>query len=387
MTTAKATFKEFREDDLQGWSARVSYNILFSIVPLMIFFTALSGFVARAVGSDDTMDRVTEWLFNNMGTNEANTVRDPIQRVVEGNNGGLLSVGAVLALWGGKNAVAAVMKALNATFDIEEGRGFIKRNLVAMGLTVALGIAITLVSAVFLAGAAFAESALDRIGLGETWQTAWQYLRWPVIVAILIVAVALFYWAAPNRDAPFKYLTPGSVLAVIGWGLATVGIGFYFANFAGYAGGTYGALGGVLAFIFWVNLMILILLIGAELDSVLLKQKGVVAVESEPAQGRARTHHPSVSPFPAFQSSAPGFVPTTAVAGASSIPPTPASTHDVSSVPRGTSQFSSGSSGKRTASAKKKQQSTRLLSITMGFAKFLIRVRRMLKRFSGSKKR
>src|SRR5215217_9236260 len=111
--TAKATFKQFREDDLQGRAAEVAYNLLFSIVPLLIFLTSLSGFIARAAGTDDSMQRITNWLFDHMGTSQAQAVRDPIEKVVQSSHGGLLSVGAVLALWGGKNAVAAIMKALN----------------------------------------------------------------------------------------------------------------------------------------------------------------------------------------------------------------------------------------------------------------------------------
>jgi membrane protein len=376
VATAKATFKEFQADDLQGRSAQVAYNVLFSVVPLLIFLTALSGFIARAAGVDDAMDSITTWLFDHMGTTQANAVREPIETVVKSNNGGLLSVGAVLALWGGKNAVAAVMKALNVAYNVEEGRSFIKRNLVAIGLTVALGLSITLVSAVFLAGAGIADNITERIGLGETWQLVWSYLRWPVIAAILIVAVSVLYWAAPNRDAPFKYLTPGSVLSVFGWGIVTAGIGFYFANFAGYAGGTYGALGGVLVFLFWLNLMALILLIGAELNSVLLAQKAMPVVEkdaskssasSSPSAATGTSTKPVVSPSPAQ------FATATA---------TPTPTQPVSSVPRGTSQ-----AGFTASSKPSKSQSTWLLTLTMMFARVLLSGRRLMKRFNSSDKR
>src|SRR5262245_34270419 len=124
VTTAKATFKQFREDDLQGRAAEVAYNLLFSIVPLLIFLTALSGFIARAAGTDDSMQRITNWLFDNMGTDQAQAVKDPIEHVVQSSNGGLLSVGAVLALWGGKNAMSAVMKALDIAYDVEESRSW-----------------------------------------------------------------------------------------------------------------------------------------------------------------------------------------------------------------------------------------------------------------------
>jgi membrane protein len=272
VSTAKQTFQDFREDDLQGRAAEAAYNLLFSIVPLLIFLTALSGFVARSAGVADSMQRITTWLFDHMGTNQAQAVRDPIEHVVQESRSGLLSVGAILALWGGKNAVAAITKGLNIAFDVEETRSWPKRTAVAIGLTIALGLALTIASAAFLAGSALATDLTDKIGLGQTWQTVWSIVRWPVIAVILVVAVSALYWAAPNIDAPFTWLTPGSVLTVLVWAIATVGLGFYFAHFAGYAGGAYGALGGVLAFIFWLDLMALILLIGAELNSVLLRR-------------------------------------------------------------------------------------------------------------------
>ncbi len=287
VTTAKAAFKQFREDDLQGRAAEVAYNILFSVVPLLIFLTALSGFIARAAGTNDAMQEITGWLFDHMGTDQAQAVREPIEHVVQSDNGGLLSFGAVLALWGGKNAVTAIIKALNVAFDAEETRSWPKRTGLAIALTVGLGLAMTLSSAVFLVGSGLAENVTEKIGLGETWLAVWSILRWPVIAVILVLAVSALYWAAPNTAASFKCLTPGSILTVVVWGIATVGLGFYFANFAGYAGGAYGALGGVLVFIFWIDLMVLILLLGAELNSVLACAVGTPA-QSEAVAGSSR---------------------------------------------------------------------------------------------------
>jgi membrane protein len=301
VTTAKEAFKQFREDDLQGRAAEVAYNLLFSVVPLLIFLTALSGFIARAAGTDDAMQKITTWLFDHMGTDQAQAVRDPIERVVQSSSSGLLSFGAILALWGGKNAVAAIMKALNVAYDVEESRSWPKRTGLAIGLTIALGLAVTLASAIFLAGSGIAEDVTRDIGLGETWLTVWSVLRWPVIAAILVIAVSALYWAAPNTDTSFKSLTAGSILTVVVWGIATLGLGFYFANFAGYAGGAYGALGGVLAFIFWLDLMVLILLLGAELNSVLASaadvpapKEGAEAVASAAQAETSRTPAQSV---------------------------------------------------------------------------------------------
>jgi len=272
VATAKATFKDFKDDDLQGLAAESAYHILFSVVPLLIFLTALTGFVSRQIGVGDVVPAITDWLQreSNLPRETQQAVLEPIVNTLRAQAGGFLSFGALVALWSGKNAIATLMKALNVTFDVEETRPWWKKQLVAIGLTIGLGLALIASSLLFLAGSFIGDTVFGWIGLGDTWATVWGLLRWPLILALLIVALAFFYWAGPNVDAPFKWLTPGSLLAVVLWGVATFGLGFYFANFAGYVT-TYGALGGVLAFIFWLYVMSLILLLGGELNSVLAR--------------------------------------------------------------------------------------------------------------------
>ena len=142
VATAKETFRDFREDDLQGLAAEVTYHLLFALVPLLIFLTALAGFVGRWVGQAEVMTRVTTWLREdaNLPPSAVATVLEPIENVVETQGGAFLSVGALLALWGGKNALAAMMKALNVAFDVKETRPWWKKTALAIGLTVALGL-------------------------------------------------------------------------------------------------------------------------------------------------------------------------------------------------------------------------------------------------------
>jgi membrane protein len=264
--TLKSLVAFVREEDLQGRAAEVAYNLLFAIVPLLIFLTALSGFIARASGTEDSMQSITKWLFDSMGSKTAAAIRDPIERVVRSNNSGLLSIGAILSLWGGKNAAAAVMKGLNVALNIDESRPYWKKTSIAIGLTIALGISVTIVSALYIAGEGFAANLTAKIGFGDTWRSIWSVLRWPLIAVILVVAVSVIYWLAPNADGTFRLVTPGAVITVVVWGVATIALGFYFTHFAGYAGGSYGALGGVLAFLFWLYVMSLILLVGAAVN-------------------------------------------------------------------------------------------------------------------------
>ncbi|MDP9354567.1 MAG: YihY family inner membrane protein [Chloroflexota bacterium] len=290
-STAKATFKDFREDDLQGMAAEVAYHLLFSVVPLLIFLTALSGFVSRMIGVQDAMSSVTDWLFANLPRQAAEAVEEPIRGVIANQSGSVLSFGALAALWGGKNAMSSLMKGLNIAFDVTDPRPWWRRTLVALALTVALGLGVIGASTFFLLGSVVGEALANLLGLGDAWTTVWGIVRWLLIVLLLIVALAFLYWAGPNVDAPFKWLTPGSVLAVLLWVIATFALSIYFRYFAGYTE-TYGVLGGVLAFVFWLYVMSLILLLGGELNAVLTQRydpQTQADIASDPAkQGSKR---------------------------------------------------------------------------------------------------
>lgn len=277
--TAKAILKDVQGDDVTGLAAEVAYHVLFSIVPLLIFLTAMVGVVSRAIGVDSVMDDITDWLFNSSGMPQqtAAVLQQPIERVVENEAGGVLTFGAVFALWGAKNAVSALMKALNVAFDVPEGRNWIVKTLIAIGLTIALGIGLTGASLLFLMGGQVGEAIAGALGLGDTWQNVWGILRWVLVPVLLVLALAVLYWAGPNVDAPFKWLTPGAVFAVVGWALATLLLGYYFQYAASYVT-TYGVLGGLMAFVFWLYVMAAILLVGGSINSVLLKLVGKPAV-------------------------------------------------------------------------------------------------------------
>lgn len=288
MPTAKAILKDVQGDDVTGLAAEVAYHVLFSIVPLLIFLTAMVGVVSRTIGVDSVMGDITNWLFNSSGMprETAALLQEPIERVVENEAGGVLTFGAVFALWGAKNAVSALMKALNVAFDVPEGRNWIVRNLTAIGLTIALGIGLIGASLLFLMGNQIGQGIAGAFGLGEVWQSVWGILRWVLVAVLLVIALAVLYWAGPNVDAPFKWLTPGAVFSVIGWALATLLLGYYFQFAASYVT-AYGVLGGLMAFVFWLYVMAAILLVGGSINSVLLKLVGERATPRKQPEGDA----------------------------------------------------------------------------------------------------
>lgn len=282
----KKMYRQAQDDDLMTEAAAAAYHILFAVVPLLIFLTALSGFVSRAIGQGDAVTEVQDWIFEQFPQSTAQAVQEPVEQVLTQQSGGLLSFGAVLALWGAKNAVAAMMKGLNVAFDVEDTRSWPRRNLVAIGLTVALGLALIICSVTLVMALTVWEEIVDALGLSESLASLSSWLRWPLIVVILLLALAAFYWAGPNVAVPFRGVLPGAVLTLVLWGIATLGLSIYFGYGGSYAS-TYGVLGGVLAFVFWLYVTSLILLIGGELNAVLL-QRGADAAAPEQREPRDR---------------------------------------------------------------------------------------------------
>lgn len=296
----KQTVKEFREDDLPGLAAQVAYHLLFSVVPLLIFVTALSATISQAVGIDDAVNDILDWLFERLPPATVNAVAEPLRDVLSTEAGSFLSLGAVLALVSARNAMGSLMKALNVAFDVKETRPWWKQQLIAVGLTVALGLGIIASSAFFLLGAQIGAALTGPLGLGGAWGTVWNLARWPLIFVLLASALAFLYWAGPNVAAGFKWLSPGSVLAVVLWGLVTLGLNTYFRYFGGYAA-AYGVLGGVLAFVFWLYVMSMVILFGGELNA-------VVARRYDPATQADVASHPadaSDAPATATKDAAP----------------------------------------------------------------------------------
>ena len=195
---AKQTFKDFQEDDLPGATAEVAYHVLFALAPLLLFIAALTGFFSNAVGVNDVMDDVTKWLARNLPPETAAAVIEPIEKVLHSQSGGILSFGVVTALWGGKNAMGALMKALNVAFDAKETRPWWRRQLIAIGLTFGLGFALIFASLAIIMGSSFGNWLAGQVGLENTWQAGWVYLRWPLVVGLVSVALSLLYWAAPD---------------------------------------------------------------------------------------------------------------------------------------------------------------------------------------------
>jgi membrane protein len=263
----KNLWREIKEDDLQGKAAQIAYHLLFSIIPLLIFLTALSSFISQRIGVDDAMNNITDWVRDRLPAESRAAVIDPIEETLQSSAGGFLSFGAITALWGGKNALVAIIDALNTVFEVEEGRPWWKKQVVAIGLTILLGLSSIAGSAALLLSSSVGSDIAERIGLGGFWTSAWRWLQFPLIAALLVLVVATVFWKGPNVEHSFRKMLPGAIATVVLWAIAAFALSIYFAQFAGYLDGAYGALGGVMAFVFFLYVMSLITLIGGQISA------------------------------------------------------------------------------------------------------------------------
>lgn len=263
-SVAKQVFEALKEKDFSGVAKQIAYDILFSLAPLLIFVTAAAGAVTQVVNSDlqNPAAPVLDWMQRTLPSDAASFLQEPIANALSTDPGFLLSFGAIFALWGAKNAISSIIKGLNMAYDIEKDeRSFIRRTLIAIGLTVGLALLVGVAGVIFVLGTGIGEDIASGIGLGGAWNTVSTWLRWPLIAVVIVVGVALVHSVGPNVDADFKWFMPGATFSVVTMGIATVLIGIYFSFSGGYSE-AYGAFGSVLAFVFWLWVMSLLIVLG-----------------------------------------------------------------------------------------------------------------------------
>jgi membrane protein len=268
----KRTFTEFKDDNLTDWAAALTYYGVLSIFPALIVLVSVLGLIGSSA---------TQPLIDNLGSVAPGPAKDIFTSAIknlQGNSGAsgvFFIIGLAAAIWSASGYISAFMRASNAIYDMEEGRPIWKTLPVRVGLTVLLMV-LTAISAVAVTlSGGLAQQAGNVIGLGDTAVQVWNIAKWPVLVLFVSFMFAVLYWAAPNVKQPgFKWLSPGSVLAVIGWIIASVAFAFYVANFGSY-NKTYGALAGPIIFLVWLWISNIMILLGAEFNAELERGRAI----------------------------------------------------------------------------------------------------------------
>jgi len=268
----KRTVHEFREDNLTDWAAALTYYGVLAIFPAMIVVVSVLGLIGESA---------TQPLIDNLGSVAPGPAKDIVESSLkniqgsQGTAGVLFVIGLLGALWSASGYVAAFMRASNAIYDMDEGRPVWKTLPVRVSLTLVLLVllAVTTVAVVLTGG--IAHKVGDVIGLGSTAVTVWNIAKWPVLLLVVSLMFALLYWAAPNvKQAGFRWVSPGGILAVVGWLIASGAFALFVSNFGSY-NKTYGALGGVIVFLVWLWISNIVILLGAEFNAELERQRAI----------------------------------------------------------------------------------------------------------------
>ncbi|MGE3961823.1 MAG: YihY/virulence factor BrkB family protein [Dehalococcoidia bacterium] len=266
MDFIKDLYREFQEDDLMGGAAELAYRFLFALFPFFIFLAALSGYVTSWLDVQNPTDEIVSSIGDTLPADASGVLEEQLRGVLDNSRGGLLSFGAIAALWAASSATKTVMKWMNRVYNVREDRPFLKKQAVGLGLTLVGALGFILGAAVLIGGQVAGSEITEQIGLSGAWGTVVSWARIPAALLLLMAAMAVVYWVTPNAGLPFAWITPGAVLFVVTWIVATIAFAFYVANFANYQA-TYGALGGVIILMLWLYITALVLLLGGKINA------------------------------------------------------------------------------------------------------------------------
>jgi len=270
----KRTVAEFRADNVTDWAAALTYYGVLSIFPALIALISIISLAGQsAVGP----------MLTNLNAFTPGPAKDILANTLHGleqhqqAGGFAFVIGLALALWAASGYVAAFMRAANAIWDVPEGRPIWKTLSLRVGVTIVTVLVLAIGAVAVVVTGPVAERAGDLLGLGSAAVTAWDIAKWPVLVLLVGLLLALLYYATPNvRQPGFRWVTPGGLLAIVVWIAASALFSLYVATFASY-NKTYGSLGGIVVFLIWLWVSNIAILLGAEFDAEMERQRQIQA--------------------------------------------------------------------------------------------------------------
>ncbi|SNB48018.1 YihY/virulence factor BrkB family protein [Geobacter sp. DSM 9736] len=259
----KRVVAKISEDSCTIYAGAIAYYLLFAMFPFFLFLTTLIGYLPFPGLLESILD-----LMKRVLPQEAFTLlQDNIKALFGNKKGGLLSLGFLLALWSSSSAITSIMDIMNRLYRVKEGRPFWKVRLFAIMLVTVLSLLFILAIVLLIFGPTIGALIARLAVLGETFRLAWNILIWPVILFMLVLALALTYYITPDVKQNWKWISPGAVIAIPIWLLASFAFSYYVNNFGSY-NKTYGSIGAVIVLLLWLFITGFIMLVGAEINSV-----------------------------------------------------------------------------------------------------------------------
>ncbi|MFH0811059.1 MAG: YihY/virulence factor BrkB family protein [Pseudomonadota bacterium] len=255
-------YHELDHDDALGMAGQLAYFASLSIFPFLLFLLSLIAYLPIP----DLAGRLLAYMSEIVPAQAMQLVERIIIPVVAEQHGSLLTASGLFSLWTASSAVSALSGLMNRAYDVPETRSWFKRKPIALGLTLGLSVFIIIALALLVVGPRLAHTVADHVSLGSAFELAWLAAKWPVVFIIVSFALAVLYYALPNVDQRWHWMTPGSVVATFLWVGFSEGFAYYVRSFASY-NKIYGSLGAVVVLMIWLYLSGLALIIGAELNA------------------------------------------------------------------------------------------------------------------------
>ncbi len=272
---AKRTLAEFADDQLSDRAAALTYYSVLAIFPGLLVVVSLLGLVGKSA----TQPLLTNFL--DVAPSNVKQIIEPELTKLQGahTSAGFAAIlGIVLALWSASAYIAAFMRASNVIYDVPEGRPFWKTTPTRVGVTLLIVVMLVASALIVVVSGGLASHVGQVLGIGSTAVTVWNIAKWPVLLIIVILMISILYWVAPNakRQRGFQLISPGGVIAVVVWLIASALFAFYVANFSHY-NKTYGSIAGVIIMLIWLWISNLAILFGAEFNAELERGRAAAA--------------------------------------------------------------------------------------------------------------
>lgn len=278
----RQTARQFGRDQCTDLAAALTYYAVLSLFPALVVVMSLLGVLGQGQRTADAILQIIDDISPGAAVE---VLRQPIEQLVNAPSAGLtLVAGIVGALWSASGFVGAFGRAMNRIYEVDEGRPAWKLRVQQLLLTL-VGLVVAAAVALLLAvSGPVAEAVGGYLGVGATGLAVWNIARWPALLVLVVIGVAMLYYISPNvRQPKFRWISVGAAIAILTWVCASLGFGFYVANFGNY-NKTFGTLAGVIVFLLWLWLTNLALLFGAEVDAELERgrqlQAGIKAEET-----------------------------------------------------------------------------------------------------------
>jgi membrane protein len=281
LAAAKRTLGEFADDQLTDRAAALTYYAVLSIFPGLLVVLSLLGLLGTQ--AKPLVDNLTQAAPGNV----QQLIKPVTTNLQNGHGaaGAAAIIGLVLAVWSASSYIAAFMRAANVVYDVPEGRPFWKTTPIRIGVTVLIMVLLVASALMVVVTGGLASHVGQVLGIGSTAVTVWDIAKWPVLLIIVSLMISILYWVAPNAKRGFQWVSPGGVLAVAAWLVASGLFAVYVANFSHY-NKTYGSIAGVIVFLIWLWITNIAILFGAEFNAELERGRaaagGAVPLGQEP---------------------------------------------------------------------------------------------------------